>query len=418
VDKHFGQEKTDVLKGSQQRMQMNRGTTGGQRRKASVNKEEMMRIVAIIFGIVLIVLVAQDAIETIILPRRVTRRIRLARLFYRVIQIGWQSIGHLLGSSARRESFRGYVGPLSLLALLVFWAVLFVFGFGLLGWGLALPLNNPDKAISFLTYFYLSGTTFFTLGLGDVAPMPGVGRVLVVAEVALGFIFLALVISYVPILYQAFSRRELRISLLDARAGSPPTAVELLRRNGAGMHAEELRTLLHEWEVWCADILESHLSYPILAFYRSQHEQQSWVEALTVVLDTCALILTCAEGLPVAPARFTFAAARHAVVDLAQVLNASPKAGVNRLSSAEWTQVRDRLAAAGIPLQESTASEQKLAELRATYEPFVSALAERIQVAMPPWIPPGGTLDDWQTSAWDDLFPSIHQTLNKVMHPE
>jgi hypothetical protein len=91
-----------------------------------------MRILAVIFGIVLIVLVAQDAFETIVLPRRVTRRIRLARLFYRLTQMGWKSIGHLIRSRARRESFRGYLGPLSLLALLVFWAVLFVFGFGLL----------------------------------------------------------------------------------------------------------------------------------------------------------------------------------------------------------------------------------------------------------------------------------------------
>jgi hypothetical protein len=170
--------------------------------------------------------------------------------------------------------------------------------------------------------------------------------------------------------------------------------------------------------VWCADILESHLSYPVLASYRSQHDQQSWVEALTVILDTCALLLTGIEGLSVEPARFTFAMARHAVVDLAQVLNTAPTPEVNRLSSLEFTRLQDMLAVAGLRLQEGTASEQKLAELRATYEPFVSGLANRIQVSLPPWIPPGDTLDDWQTSAWDDLFPSIRQTLYKVMHPD
>ena len=376
-----------------------------------------MRLLAVIFGIALIVLVIQDAFETIVLPRRVTRRIRLAVLFYRVARTVGTSLAHLIRSSARRDSFLGYMGPLSLLALLLFWAVLFVLGFGLLMWGLALPLNAPGQSISFLSYLYLSGTTFFTLGLGDVTPLSGVGRFLVVSEVAFGFIFLALVISYVPVIYQAFSRRELRISLLDARAGSPPTAVELLRRNDAGMHAEELRTLLHEWEVWCADILESHLSYPVLAYYRSQHEQQSWVEAVTVILDTCALLLTCVEEAPLPAARFTFAAARHVVVDLAQVLNAPPRAGVNRLSSAEWIRVRDLLEAAGIRVRESTTSELPLAELRATYEPFVNSLAERIQVTLPPWLPPKDALDDWQTSAWDEQFPSIHQTLDKVMHP-
>ncbi len=376
-----------------------------------------MRILAVSCGIVLIVLVALDSFETIVLPRRVSRRIRPTRLFYRVIMFGRNSIGDLIHPRSRRVAFLGSIGPLSLLALILFWALLFIFGFGLLLWGLALPLNTPDQPVGFLTYLYLSGTTFFTLGLGDVTPMPGFGRVLVVSEVAFGFIFLALVISYVPVLYQAFSRRERGISLLDARAGSPPTAVELLCRNSAGMYVEELRLLLHEWESWCADLLESHLSYPILAFYRSQHEQRSWVEALTVILDTCALILTCIDGAPVTPARFTFAMARHAVVDLAQVFTISPAPGVNRLSPVAFAHLRDRLSAAGICIKESLESEQELARLRATYEPFVSALADRIQVSLPPWIPPKDAGDDWQTSPWDDRFPSIRQTLDKVMHP-
>ena len=183
-----------------------------------------MRLLAVIFGIALILLVAQDAFETIVLPRRVTRRIRLTKIFYRVTQHGWNAIGQMIRSSARRDSFRGYMAPLSLLALLIFWAALFILGYGLLLWGLALPLSAVSNTVSFTTYLYLSSTTFFTLGLGDVSPLPGVGRFLLVSEAALGFIFLALMISYIPVLYQAFSRRELRISLLDARAGSPGTA--------------------------------------------------------------------------------------------------------------------------------------------------------------------------------------------------
>ena len=377
-----------------------------------------MRILADIFGIVLILLVALDAFETIVLPRRVNRRIRLSRLFYRATRAVWFVIGRKIRSSARRDSVLGYFGPLALLALLMFWAMLFVFGFGLLMWGLDLPLHAPDKTISFTTYLYLSGTTFFTLGLGDVTPVPGAARALVVIEVALGFVFLALVVSYVPVIYQAFSRRELRISLLDSRAGSPATAVELLRRNHVGRSAEELRLLLHDWEAWSADILESHLSYPILAFYRSQHEQQSWVEALTVVLDTCALLLTSIEGIAVDPARFTFAMARHAVVDLAQVLNTTPTPGVNRLSSSDFAQLQDMLTAAGIQLREGPAIEQKLAALRETYEPFVIALADSMLVRLPPWIPSADSVDDWQSSAWDSLFPLTRKTLIKVMHHE
>jgi hypothetical protein len=380
-------------------------------------KEETMRIVAAIFGIVVILLVAQDTFETIVLPRRVIRRIRITRLYFRVTWTVWRFLGRLMRSGSRRESYLSYFGPLSLLALFAFWAVLFVFGFGLLLWGLALPLNAPDKAISFLTYLYLSGTTFFTLGLGDVTPVPGAVRLLVVAEVALGFIFLALVISYVPVIYQAFSRRELRITLLDARAGSPASAAEILRRNHAGKHVEELRLILHDWELWCADILESHLSYPVLAYYRSQHDQQSWLEALTTILDTCALILAGIEGMPTEPARFTFAIARHAVVDLAQVFNTPPiTTRGNRLPPAEFARLRDVLAASGILLNEELATEQKLAELRETYEPFVSSLAQFLLVSLPPWITPESNLDDWQTSAWDDLLPSTRRTLREVIY--
>ena len=377
-----------------------------------------MRIFAAIFGIVVILLVAQDAFETIVLPRRVARRIRIARFFFIATWNVWKSLGRLMRPGARRESYLSYYGPLSLLALFVFWAVLFVCAFGLLLWGLALPLNAPEKTISFTTYLYLSGTTFFTLGLGDVIPVPGVARLLVVSEVALGFGFLALVISYVPVIYQAFSRRELRISLLDARAGSPASAAEILRRNHVGKNVEELRLILHDWELWCGDILESHLSYPVLAYYRSQHDQQSWLEALTAILDTCALILAGIEGIPAEPARFTFAIARHAVVDLAQVFGSPPTIGVNRLSSAEFAHLRDVLAQSGILLNGGTATERKLAELRETYEPFVSGLANFLLVSLPPWITPEGNLDDWQTTAWDDLLPSIRQTLIKVMHRE
>src|SRR5205823_4270768 len=133
-------------------------------------------------------------------------------------------------------------------------------------------------------------------------------------------IFLALVISYLPIFYQAFSRREVHISMMDARAGSPPTAGEMLRRNGE----QGTRDFLAKSEVWASDLLESHLSYPALAHFRSQHENQSWLAALTMVLDTCALIMTGLDGLPSDQARFTFAIARHALVDLSQIFASAP----------------------------------------------------------------------------------------------
>jgi hypothetical protein len=142
------------------------------------------------------------------------------------------------------------------------------------------------------------------------------------------------------------------------------------------------------------------------------------VEALTVILDTCALLMTGIEGTPVEPARFAFAIARHAVVDLPQVLDTPPTSGVSGLSPYDFVHLQEVLAASGLHLKEGTATEQKLAEFRETYEPFVRALATRIQIALPPWLPVEESLDDWQTGAWDDLFPSTRRTLLKVIQWE
>lgn len=374
-----------------------------------------MTIIAAIVGGLLILLVAQDAFETIVLPRRVARRIRLTRFFFVTTWGGWKTFARMIKPGARRETALSYYGPLSLLALIVLWAILFVFGFGTLMWGLEFPLNASDKPVNFSTYLYLSGTTFFTLGLGDISPVLGIGRLLIVVEVACGFGFLALVISYVPVLYQAFSHREERISLLDARAGSPATAFEFLRRNYSDRPGSELGTLLREWEVWCANILESHLSYPVLAYYRSQHDKQSWVEALTVILDTSALILSGIKQAPVEPARFAFAMARHAVIDLAQVFGSTSTPCPDRLPPEEFSQLQVRLAASGIYFKEGIAVEQKLAELREAYEPFVNILADNLMVSLPPWLPTKDALDDWQTSSWDNTGLSTRETLLEVM---
>jgi hypothetical protein len=202
------------------------------------------------------------------------------------------------------------------------WATAIVVGFAMMHWGLESPLNVAPGIAPFSTYLYMSGTTFFTLGLGDVTPMGAPGRALVVFEAGMGFGFLAALISYLPaILYQAFSGREVSISLLDARAGSPPTAGELLRRHGNDRR--ELGQLLYDWERWSAELLETHLSYPVLAYFRSQHTNQSWLAALTAILDTCALIMAGMNDGPTRQAQLTFAMARHAVADLAQIFTRS-----------------------------------------------------------------------------------------------
>lgn len=362
-----------------------------------------MRLLPAIPGVALILIILWDAFETIILPRRVTRRIRLTTFFYRVISVPWLYAARQMGSFKRREKFLGLFGPLSLLMLLGMWAFGLISGYALLQWALHSKLNIAEQSVDFGTYMYLSGVTFFTLGYGDVTPIAPLGRAIEVIEVATGFGLLAIVIGYLPVLYQSFSRREVNISLLDARAGSPSSAAELLRRHSSSGNMGELRELLHEWERWSAELLESHLSYPVLCYFRSQHDNQSWLAALTTVLDTCALVMVGVDGAPAWQARLTFAMARHAVVDIAQIFRTAPTGTQRcsgRLSTQDLARLREILEASGARFQDGDEAEKRLLELRMMYEPYVFALSERLMMRLPPWILPPGAVDNWKTSAW------------------
>src|SRR5438067_10645120 len=376
-----------------------------------------MKILVAIVGVILIFVVIQDSFESIVLPRRVSRRFRLSRMFYTSTWMLWSSIGRKMHSGNRREFYLSYYGPASLIFMLVVWALVLVLSFALIEWGLSSPLNVPEKDVTFGTYLYMSGTTFITLGIGDVTPTTGMARFRVTGEAALGFGFLALVIGYVPVIYQSFSRRETEISLLDARAGSPSSATELLRRHYRDQHIEELIQYLQNWERWSAELLESHLSYPVLTYYRSQHERQSWLAALTTILDVCALLIVGFEGISTPTVRFTFAIARHAAVDLAQIFGTPPmNTRLNRLSSEDFARMRDALAEVGLNLQHEEDAEKRLYEIRLIYEPFVYALADHMLLNLPPWISATRTVDDWQTSAWDHFAEWSPAKLDEITH--
>jgi len=346
-----------------------------------------MRLLVAIAGVVLILVILWDAFETVILPRRVTRRIRLTGLFYASIWAPWSSIARSMHNPKKREKYLGFFGPLSLLMLLSLWATGLILGYAVLHWGLETQVNLPEETGRFATYFYISGETFFTLGYGDIVPQFPLGRAIAVLEAANGFGLLAIVIGYLPVLYQAFSRREVNISLLDARAGSPSSAAEMLRRHSETDRLQDLNLVLHEWEHWSAELLESHLSYPVLCYFRSQHDNQSWLSSLTTILDTCALVLVGVEGTPTWQAKLTFAMARHAVVDIAQVFRVDPTAHPStRLIEGDLDRIREILARSGTRLHDGEGAEKRLAELRLMYEPHVSALSEMLLMPLPPWI--------------------------------
>lgn len=362
-----------------------------------------MPILAGTAGALLIFVVLWDAFEAIVLPRRVMRKFRLARFFYRTTWKVWSAVARRVSSIKRREACLSFYGPLSLLMLLCVWAGAMIFGFALLHWGMGSQLSGQNAGRGFLWDLYFSGSTFFTLGMGDVTPQNAPSRVATVLESGIGFGFLAMVIGYLPIIYQAFSRRETEITLLDARAGSPSSAVELLvRQSKSGNFSETTIQFLSQWEQWSAELMESHLSYPLLAYYRSQHDNQSWLAALTTVLDVSAILLAGAEGALAWQAQLTFAIARHAAVDLSQVFSAAPRDPVtDRLPSDDFVRASELLTGAGIPFEGDPTLERKLASLRRMYEPYVNSLSVYLMMNLPPWLPSPKRKENWLTSAWE-----------------
>jgi len=370
---------------------------------------------AFVSGIVIFLVVVWDAFESIILPRRVTRKFRLTRLFYRVTWGIATFVANLFSGSKTRETLFGFFGPSSLLLLLAVWAIGLVLGFGLMQYGAGSAVVVTGGQPSFSNDFYLSGTTFFTLGLGDVVPRSQLARGLVVAEAGFGFGFLAAIIGYLPFIYGSFSNREIEITLLDSRAGTPPTAGELLRRHSYAGGREALRELLKDWERWSAELMESHLSYPVLAYFRSQHDNQSWIAALAAILDTCALLKVGIEGACERQAQLTFAISRHAVADLSQVFGTPPKTmPYERLPAEVWAKMRDTLAQDGLQLKDTGDAREKLAAVRQTYEPYIYALASYLNQTLPPWIPEGKGKDNWQTTAWGETSGLVERKKETV----
>ena len=366
-----------------------------------------MHVLAALAGFAILVVVLGDAFETIILPRRVTRRFRYTRVFYRYTWLPWRRIALGIRTKRKRETLLSFFGPLSLILLLTSWALLLILAFALLQWAWGIQLAGEMQR-SFVSALYFSGTTLTTLGLGDLRPASTAARILAVWEGGTGFGFLAIVIGYLPVMYQAFSHRESNILLLDARAGSPPTALEMLRRHAEAGTLGKIDPLLHEFERWSAELLESHISYPVLALFRSQHANESWVGALTTILDVCSLLLVGIDGINPHQAQLTFAMARHVTVDLAQVLKTPPiPPAHDRLPQADLEQLRSKLREHCPGLRDGPEATERLTELRRMYEPYLNAMAEYLILELPGWLPREGVPDNWQTSAWERAVKRI-----------
>lgn len=365
-----------------------------------------MHILSLIAGIACLFFALLDAFQTVIMPRRATGRFRLTSLFYMLTWAPWRWFADRVHTPRKRETVLSFYGPLSLVLLIVIWAGALVLGFALIFYSFGSPFADPlGRAVGLRSDIYVSGTTLFTLGLGDVVPSSYLIRDLVIVEAGMGLGFVAMVIGYFPVLYGAFSRREVSISLLDARAGSPPTAAELLHRHSFEGGNAALTLLLEEWERWSAELLESHISYSLLCYFRSQHTNQSWISALTAILDTCALLISGVQDHSARQAQLTFAMARHALVDLAQIFSLEPVRDMpngdmpDRLPQEQFQVLYDQLCQSGVKLCRDAHSPARLRKMRLLYEGYAEALSRYLYMPLPPWVNEHPHKDNWLSVA-------------------
>src|SRR2546428_7691781 len=273
-----------------------------------------MRWIALPAGIVVLLWTLLDVFRTLVMPRAARGRFRLSRILFRPMWRPWRWIGVRRKTVQGRERVLAAAAPFFFFVELVGWVVLALLGYALVLWSPAF-VHGMGSDGSFGGALYASGTSLFTLGFGSGVATEWT-RAIAVVEGATGLGLFAVVIAYLPVLYQAFNRREVGVLLLDARAGSPPSGPELLHRMGSAGVASSLPELFAEWERWVADVLESHMSYPLLALFRSPHDDTSWVTSLGSVLDAATLLITSVEDEPDERARLLYGTGVHAVEDL------------------------------------------------------------------------------------------------------
>lgn len=360
-----------------------------------------MRLVVGLICLVLLAFLLAEFFIVFLLPRRVKRDPAIARAILRILWVPWRAGASRLPTRAA-DTMLGVFGPFGLVAILGLLSAGVIMCYTGLYWANSVHLGGAHPA-SFGDHLYFSAGAFVS-ATTPAAPRGGVGKLLQIVEAANGLGFLAIAIGYLPALYQSFSRREIDVSRLDARAGSPPSAATLLERSSERGGWSELDAYLREWETWSAELMDTHLGYPILAWFRSQHVSQNWVAALTTIIDVCAYAIAFGPEDANHSAELTFRIGRHALSDLAYVLSArrverdpEPRAR-NRLTAEGLAELRSRLEGTRLDSEGDDESADRLGELRSQYEPYAIAISRHLALELPDWIPAGEVREDWRTA--------------------
>ena len=317
-----------------------------------------------VVGLIIIAVVFYDLFQTVVLPRPAVGKMQLARKVVRPMWLVWRWVSQRTSRIERSESRLAAFAPVALLTMFLIWAAALVVGFmGLLLDGLAGQIRPVPQDL--ITTMYISASTLVPLAYGDFVPEGGAARLVIFAESATGVAIAALAITLLFSLYESFRAREEMVVSLDAMAGAPPTAVQLLETAASTMRPS-LGETFDEWRRWSAMVLESHLAYPLLIYFRSSHDNEAWINSFGAVMDAAILTISTIDDGSEGSAHLMFTVGNHLVEDMSWVFNikSSDDPIVER---AEYEVAVQRLMKAGYRIKDVEAGWKKFAELRARY---------------------------------------------------
>jgi hypothetical protein len=345
----------------------------------------VLDILAALAGLAIIVMTLSDVFQSVVMPRAVGRRYRVSSYIWRVMWFLWpRAAWRLYPDSDRREEFLAVFAPFTLLFVTGFWVMLLVLGFGLLLWTMRGEIMPPNQ--SFGTMLYFAGTSFLTIGFGDVVGRGGLPRLVTFMAGLAGLSFLSILTAFLFAVFGSFQQRETFVVTVAARAGAPPSGVNLLAIAGYSQTNEYLPLLMIDAQRWAAAVMESHLAYPQLAFFRSSHDDQSWVGTLGTLLDAATLIMTTIDGVSEGQARIFYNVGRHAARDLSNYFNVGITQQNVGIERDEFEHACERLAAAGYALRDRDQAWMRFSGLRASYAPRLGRLAQYFEIPPLQWI--------------------------------
>jgi Ion channel len=345
-----------------------------------------LNILSIVLGAAIVMLTLNDVFQSVVMPRATGRRFRISFYVWRSMWFIWPRAAWRIfaGDGDRREEFLAIFAPFMLTLLIGLWAGLMILGFGSVLWGVRGGIVPAHASFGSMVYF--AGTSLLTIGFGDIVGRGAIPRLVSLLAALAGLSFVSILTAFLFAVFGSFQQRETFVVTVGARAGAPPSGINLLAIAGYSRTTDDLSTLMIDAQRWAASVMESHLAYPMLAYFRSSHDDQSWIGTLGTLLDAATLMMTTLGGVRDGQARIFYNVGRHATRDLAKyfrVYSGEESVGIER---SEFDHACDRLVAAGYELRPRDEAWERFSNLRLTYAPQLNMLARLFQIPPLQWI--------------------------------